>query len=535
MCANPRSTATQSGKLQFGEVVTVVGRKGQWLRIAEWEAVTGWVRDPGMDGLAPAPDVPMELVHLRARAARTEVLSWCDATDLRLLAPLPGLDLGGVRADTVYNHQWGVEARAEAGASGALAPPGRAWQVYAARDFNQGDTVEACELLSAKSQASCQPNSILWSRTLCPWKGSREAALPLGFGALYRRTMGTPEEPNLDPLLQATESWVSGASTQPRLLLCARRFIKAGEELTTSGDFLGVQGGLSWSEADGSPVPSEGHPLPAPCGARGARGRPQVRASPVHGRGVFADRGYSRGDVLELCPALVLDGPSLSMFADYAMSFDRPPPPAARAPRVGPGDWDPLADPAAGAGGGEEAEGPAEGQTSFAMKEPSRKSLAEVTEEAAAGDWDPLAEPLAETLPGGVARVKPAAPQAAVLSADWSDPFSDPAGSDSPAVLPEQPVVPRDRPAAAPLPPAPAAPALSALPVPSDARIDDGELCALPLGSGALYNHAARGEGRNVRWALAASRGVVVMMATRRIQPGEELFINYGSEYWAGR
>mmetsp|Transcript_60874 Transcript_60874/g.188482 ORF Transcript_60874/g.188482 Transcript_60874/m.188482 type:complete len:370 (-) Transcript_60874:169-1278(-) len=48
-------------------------------------------------------------------------------------------------------------------------------------------------------------------------------------------------------------------------------------------------------------------------------------------------------------------------------------------------------------------------------------------------------------------------------------------------------------------------------------------------------NHARRGEGRNLRWAFAATRSIVVMMATRNIQQGEELFIDYGKEYWNGR
>ena len=34
---------------------------------------------------------------------------------------------------------------------------------------------------------------------------------------------------------------------------------------------------------------------------------PYVKDSPIHGHGVFADKDYSQGDTIEMCPYLVAD------------------------------------------------------------------------------------------------------------------------------------------------------------------------------------------------------------------------------------
>jgi len=56
----------------------------------------------------------------------------------------------------------------------------------------------------------------------------------------------------------------------------------------------------------------------------GVIGAIRIGPSPVHGRGVFAARAFEAGDIVEVCPGLVLDRGASGAFADFAMAFDEP-------------------------------------------------------------------------------------------------------------------------------------------------------------------------------------------------------------------
>merc|ERR1712032_1181961 len=48
-------------------------------------------------------------------------------------------------------------------------------------------------------------------------------------------------------------------------------------------------------------------------------GAVRVGRSRIHGRGVFAMQNYGEGDVIELCPGLILDEASSGLFKDFTM------------------------------------------------------------------------------------------------------------------------------------------------------------------------------------------------------------------------
>ena len=54
---------------------------------------------------------------------------------------------------------------------------------------------------------------------------------------------------------------------------------------------------------------------------------------------------------------------------------------------------------------------------------------------------------------------------------------------------------------------------------------------ALPLGYGALYNHA---DEHNADWHWD-EKGDLVIQANKDIQKGKEVFVNYGEQYWSKR
>mmetsp|Transcript_16464 Transcript_16464/g.52675 ORF Transcript_16464/g.52675 Transcript_16464/m.52675 type:complete len:470 (-) Transcript_16464:97-1506(-) len=215
---------------------------------------------------------------------------------------------------SVYSVRWGLEARSPASATAAeLAPPGRPWRVFAARPFRPGELVERCEVLLARRSECCLLSEVLRPRFFSPAGAIQEAALPLGFGPLYRREVDDPERATVEPAV--------ATGSRPQLLLRASRSIAPGEELTVSGDWSGHQGGL----------PLEDCPHEEPNGAGGTSWLPAVADvhagavcvgySRIHGRGVFAARDFAAGDVVELCPALVVDELARGAFDDFVMTF----------------------------------------------------------------------------------------------------------------------------------------------------------------------------------------------------------------------
>ena len=55
---------------------------------------------------------------------------------------------------------------------------------------------------------------------------------------------------------------------------------------------------------------------------------------------------------------------------------------------------------------------------------------------------------------------------------------------------------------------------------------------ALALGSGSLYNHRNQ---PNARWHFDEDKQRLVFRAARAIEPGEEIFVSYGKDYFKSR
>jgi len=134
---------------------------------------------------------------------------------------------------------------------------------------------------------------------------------PLGYAHLYADAESGAEA--------AAELRVGDAKAKEAVIVALRE-IFPGEEIT-----LSRKPPVKSSAAPEAPQPpaeavtmsgATASPERAPCSGYIVAG-----PSGLHGRGTFASADYAAGRAVELCPALVLDGPAALHCADYAMSF----------------------------------------------------------------------------------------------------------------------------------------------------------------------------------------------------------------------
>ncbi|RDI42083.1 SET domain-containing protein-lysine N-methyltransferase [Aquicella lusitana] len=55
---------------------------------------------------------------------------------------------------------------------------------------------------------------------------------------------------------------------------------------------------------------------------------------------------------------------------------------------------------------------------------------------------------------------------------------------------------------------------------------------AIPTGFGIIYNHA---DEPNTGWSINVKTRIMTIKAIRTIQPGEEIFVSYGDEWFSSR
>jgi hypothetical protein len=60
---------------------------------------------------------------------------------------------------------------------------------------------------------------------------------------------------------------------------------------------------------------------------------------------------------------------------------------------------------------------------------------------------------------------------------------------------------------------------------------NDGKV-GIMLGHASIYNHS---DNPNVLWMIDYENNTAVIKAIKRIKPGDEIFADYGSEYWSTR
>jgi hypothetical protein len=61
---------------------------------------------------------------------------------------------------------------------------------------------------------------------------------------------------------------------------------------------------------------------------------------------------------------------------------------------------------------------------------------------------------------------------------------------------------------------------------------EDVEYYSLPLGCGSLYNHA---EFHNIEYWHDTERDLIIFYTIKDVSAGEQLFINYGNDWWETR
>lgn len=67
---------------------------------------------------------------------------------------------------------------------------------------------------------------------------------------------------------------------------------------------------------------------------------------------------------------------------------------------------------------------------------------------------------------------------------------------------------------------------------PDDDHPEDNEYYSLPLGWGSMYNHS---ENNNTAYWHDQKRDLIIFYTTRDVSRGEQLFINYGRDWWDSR
>jgi len=141
-----------------------------------------------------------------------------------------------------------------------------------------------------------------------PCAGRR--ALPLGLGCLYRRA----HEANL---------YLGASASAGVLVVHAARGLDAGEELVLSCDAMPryLEREILQMQARGIAGAIVPRPWPA-LHAGLTAGAIRWGRSHVHNRGVFAAAAFDVGDIVELCPAIVLDQAADGAFDDFTMEFD---------------------------------------------------------------------------------------------------------------------------------------------------------------------------------------------------------------------
>jgi len=61
---------------------------------------------------------------------------------------------------------------------------------------------------------------------------------------------------------------------------------------------------------------------------------------------------------------------------------------------------------------------------------------------------------------------------------------------------------------------------------------EESEYCSLPLGWGCIFNHA---DDHNTEYWHDTERDLIVFHTIKDVSPGEQLFINYGKDWWETR
>lgn len=199
------------------------------------------------------------------------------------------------------------------------------WRVFAARPFGAHELIEVCPLVKVEEESCIASMQLRMNLVETPadddaattgLTGRVQSHVPLGYGMLYQQSI---------ELEDLTINWLPVTNFNCRFIpvkghmyIYATRKIQADEELileykrafrTEQGEAVDFTGFTPYWRRR-SPPETLAAALKAPCGPRKVRPIPgctKFGKSRLHERGVFSDAAYKRGEVVEMCPCLVLD------------------------------------------------------------------------------------------------------------------------------------------------------------------------------------------------------------------------------------
>jgi len=364
----------------INEVVQVTDFQGAWVRLAceteaeaeeEWE---GWMRSEGNEGtLLEEIEDPGENereftknLFRRIWKVNDHVLKRIRERTPRALQYLaagrapPGKKDDLPEGTRCLNAFWGLEARfvklgpkQEYWPQGALTlgarqlkggweqPPEEArsghWRVFAARPFGAHELVEVCPLVKIEQLEACMCSlqtrmNVIETPAEDPGSVSGRVWLniPLGYGMLYQQSIELWDvSVNWEPVQNFNCKMIAA---QGHMYVYTTRRVQAGEELileykrsvrSEKGVTVELAGYTPYWCREGLPE-SFAKALVSAHGPRKVRpipGRVKYGKSRLHGRGAFADAAYRRGEIIEMCPCLVLDSHGADCMRDYCVSL----------------------------------------------------------------------------------------------------------------------------------------------------------------------------------------------------------------------
>jgi len=371
------------GQRQHGEVVRVTDFQGAWVRLApeteaqaeeRWE---GWMLaetveetllDEIDDPIEHEKEFTKELFrrvwkineHLvtRLRERSEKALRYMNAGRLP-----PGKKALLPETTRCVNAFWGLEARHFSLAegeeywpqgcftlsdgylkSGWEQPSEEArsghWRVFAARPFEANELVEVCPLVEVDLETCMACFQLRMNVVETPAdedaaytgkKGRIKSYVPLGYGMLYQQSIELPDvQINWTPVTNFNCKFIPVGN---HMYIYATRKIQADEELileykrnfrTEEGEAINFEGFTPyWCRKEQPDAFRKA--LTAPVGPRKVRpiaGSVKFGKSQLHGRGVFADANYKRGEIVEVCPCLILDTNGADCMQDHCFQVN---------------------------------------------------------------------------------------------------------------------------------------------------------------------------------------------------------------------
>lgn len=381
--SKPSEDSSCIGQKQHGEVLRIMDFQGAWVRLApdteaqveeRWE---GWMlAETVEETLLDEIDDPVEhekeftkelfrrvwkinehmVTRLRDRSEKA--LQYMNAG--RLPPGKKSLLPEGTRCVNAF---WGLEARHIALTEGEEYWPqgcltlsegclksgweqpseeGRSghWRVFAARPFEANELVEVCPLVEVDLETCIACFQLRMNVVETPADedaaytgktGKVKSYVPLGYGMLYQQSIELPDvQINWTPVTNFNCKFIPVGN---HMYIYATRRIQADEELileykrnfrTEEGEAINFEGFTPYWCRQEQPDAFR-KALVAPCGPRKVRpipGSVKFGKSQLHGRGVFADANFKRGEVVEVCPCLILDTNGADCMQDHCFQIN---------------------------------------------------------------------------------------------------------------------------------------------------------------------------------------------------------------------